>query len=399
MTGRTSFTVVVAGVAVAVAVAASGGTPAGDTVVLVGLAMGGALVASVAGMVAVRRLRHRPLREQALAVALSSMAATIVGVVVSAAGMFISTHDLRALIVVLVVSGSVAVGAAIQLGDDLGVGTRQVGDLARRLGNGHEVRVPDVRPTGELAAVAAELEEVSRRLDESRRRERALESSRRELIAWVSHDLRSPLATIRAMAEALDDGVVDDPDTTRRYHHQIRTDAERLTALVDDLFELSRISSGTLRLHRERVQLADVVGGALDGAQALAHLKGIQVELRTGDLPTVEVSSQELGRVLHNLLDNAIRHTPAGGHIIVESMAVGDETTLSVTDQCGGIPETDIDRVFEVAFRGDAARSKDSRGGGLGLAIARGLVEAHDGRIDVANEPSGCRFTVRLPVA
>ncbi|MGI8663646.1 MAG: sensor histidine kinase [Acidimicrobiales bacterium] len=399
MTRRTSFAIVAVGLAVAVAVAVSGGTPARDLVALMGLAVAGSVVASLAGMVALRRLRHRPLRDQAIAIALSAMGATIVGVVASAAGMFISTHDLRALIVVLVVSGSVAVGAAVQLGNDLGAGTRQVGDLARRLGDGDGVHVADVRPPGELGGLAAELEDVSRRLDESRRRERALEGSRRELIAWVSHDLRSPLATIRAMAEALDDGVVDDAATTGRYHHQIRTDAERLTALVDDLFELSRINSGTLRLHRERVPLADLVGGVLTGAHALAHLKGIELDVRTGELPAVDVAPHELGRVLHNLLDNAIRHTPTGGHVVVESTAVGSEATLTVTDECGGIPETDIDRVFDVAFRGDSARGKDNRGGGLGLAIARGLVEAHDGCIEVANEPSGCRFTVRLPVA
>jgi signal transduction histidine kinase len=360
--------------------------------------MGGALLASLVGMVVVRRLRHRPLRDQALAVALSAMAATVVGVVAASVGMFISPHDLRALIVVLVVSSAVAVGAAVQLGDDLGEGARQVGDLARRLGDGDEVRAPELRPTGELAGLAAELEDVSRRLDESRHRERALEESRRELIAWVSHDLRSPLATIRAMAEALDDGIVADAETTGRYHHQIRTDAERLSALVDDLFELSRINSGTLRLRRERVPLADVIGAALTGAEALAQLKGVELDVRTGPLPAVDVAPQELSRVLHNLLDNAIRHTPSGGHVVVESQAAGDEATLSVSDQCGGIPDTDIDRVFDVAFRGDSARGKDSRGGGLGLAIARGLVEAHDGCIEVANEPAGCRFTVHLPV-
>ena len=201
-----------------------------------------------------------------------------------------------------------------------------------------------------------------------------------------------------ATAQAIDDGIVDDPATMGRYHHQIRGDAERLTTLVDDLFELSRIHSGALRLDRRRVPLADVVDDALTGAQAVAHLKGVELDVRTGELPAVEIAPVELGRVLHNLLDNAIRHTPAGGRVVVTTEVGGGEATLSVLDQCGGIPEPDLGRVFDVAFRGDTARSKDGRGGGLGLAIARGLVEAHDGRIDVANAHAGCRFTVHLPV-
>ena len=111
------------------------------------------------------------------------------------------------------------------------------------------------------------------------------------------------------------------------------------------------------------------------------------------------MSSQELRRALHNLLDNAIRHTPPGGTVVIEALADGDGARCSVVDECGGIPESDLTRVFDVAFRGDQARAKDEGGGGLGLAIAKGLVEAHQGSIEVANESPGCRFTVRLPMA
>jgi signal transduction histidine kinase len=394
---KRSAPVVAVGLAVAAAIAAAGGTGARDLLVLIGLALSGAVAAALAGMAVLRRLRHRPVRDQALVIALAALASTVLGVVVASAAMFISTHDLRALIVVLVVSGAVAVGAAIQLGDAVGTGARQVGELARRIGDGDEITALDVRPTGELAAIAAELADVSQRLDESRRRERALEGSRRELIAWVSHDLRSPLATIRAMTEALDDGIVDDTETIERYLHQIRVDAEKLSTLVDDLFELSRINSGSLRLDRRRAPLAELVADAVTGAHVLAHLKGVELIERTGTLPEVDVAPTEFARVLHNLLDNAIRHTPPGGRIVVESASTEHHATLSVLDECGGIPASDLDRVFDVAFRGDIARNRDERGGGLGLAIARGLVEAHDGSIEVANLDGGCRFTVRLP--
>jgi signal transduction histidine kinase len=322
------------------------------------------------------------------------------GVVTAALAMFISFHDLVVLFVVLIVASGVAFGAAWQLGDDIGAGALQVGAYARTMvgGDGAISAAPAVTGPGELGALARELADVSRRLDESRRRERALESSRRELIAWVSHDLRAPLATIRAMAEALDDDIVGGDDATvKRYHAQIRTDAERLTVLVDDLFELSRIHSGVLRLGSEKVELADAVADALAGASAAADLKGVNVVERLAGLPPVEVSARECCRALDNLFDNAIRHTPPGGTIRIEAAAAEDAAMLHVEDECGGIPAHDLPRVFDIAFRGDEARHRDDRGGGLGLAISRGLIEAHEGSVSVANTASGCRFTVRLP--
>ena len=423
--------VLAAGLAVAGVVATSAGLPIGDTIVLVAVTAVGSGVACIAGAMVLRRFRGRPVRAQALVVAVSSLLVTVTGVVAAALAMFISTHDLVALFVVVAVATGVAAGAALQLGDDIGEGTRQVGDFARTMvgraghpdvpgedaerrggrggpdgpgGDGLEATAPRELATGELvtlpgelAALVAELADVSAQLDESRRRERALEASRRELIAWVSHDLRSPLATIRAMAEALDDQIADDAATVRRYHHQIRGDAERLTALVDDLFELSRINSGTLRLSQEMAGLSDVVADALVGAATHASVKGVELLDRLGELPLVEVSAREFSRALTNVLDNAIRHTPRGGQVVVESRLDADGPVLYVVDECGGIPEADLSRVFDVAFRGDAARRRDVGGGGLGLAIARGLVEAHAGSVEVANHGGGCRFTIRLP--
>jgi signal transduction histidine kinase len=342
---------------------------------------------------------------QALVVACSAMLATVVGVVLAALAMFISPHDLKALFIVLAAAASASVGAALRLGDAVAAGARRVSELAQRLGAegtddrrapaGERTEVPD-----EFAALAAEIDELADRLARSRRRERDLERSRRELVAWVSHDLRSPIATVRAMAEALDDGVVDDRETVLRYHRQIRLDAERLSRLVDDLFELSRINSGTLRLDRSRVAIDELVAGAVAGAEPLARQRGVTIVDRLGRLPALEVSAAEVTRVLVNVLDNAIRHSPPGGRVVVEAATVDGRdggVRISVADECGGIPDAELDRVFDVAFRGDAARSGNDRGGGLGLAIAKGLVEAHAGSIDVSNAGRGCRFTVRLP--
>jgi signal transduction histidine kinase len=244
-------------------------------------------------------------------------------------------------------------------------------------------------------------------------RERALESSRRELVAWVSHDLRTPIAGIRAMVEALDDGVIADPGEVRQYHLRLVTEADRLARLVDDLFELSRIEANALALTLERVPLGEVVSDAVASAAVMADAKGVRLVGRmegdrtagSGANPgpgslAVAGSAPELTRVVRNLLDNAIRHTPPGGVVEVAVGRYDGRAEVSVRDGCGGIPAEDLDRVFDLAYRGDAARTPAATGGaGLGLAIARGFVEAHRGDIAVRNEPGGCRFVVHLPLA
>ncbi|MFG3340788.1 sensor histidine kinase [Glycomyces sp. NPDC048151] len=396
-----SLLILAVALAAATALAFAFDFPPRDIAVLVTVAAVASAIAGAIGGAVLRRMRGRGARVQTMTVALSSVLVAASGVVTAALAMFISYHDLVLLFVVLIVASGVAFGAAWQLGDDIGAGAEQVGAYARTMvgsdGRIAAERAPSVTGPGELAALAGELADLSRRLDESRRRERALEASRRELIAWVSHDLRAPIATIRAMAEALDDRVVEDDAAVKRYHAQIRTDAERLTALVDDLFELSRINSGTLQLGREQVDLREAVADSLAGACAAADLKGVNVVERLAALPPVEVAARECCRAVANLLDNAIRHTPAGGTVLVEAATGEGEAILSIQDECGGIPEADLPRVFDIAFRGDEARRRDERGGGLGLAISRGLIEAHAGEVTVANTAHGCRFTVRLP--
>ncbi len=393
-----SVVVLVLGLLVAVGLAVQASMSAADALELVAVAGGAAVLVSAVGWLVLRSLRRQPIGVQALAIALTALVATVAGVVAAAKAMFISGHDLHVLLVVVVMSAAVAAGAALQLGRSIDRGTRHVTWLARQLGDGEPVTAPQPGGPGELDLLARQLAAVSVRLEESRQRERALDTSRRELIAWVSHDLRSPLATIRAVAEALDDGIVDDATTVARYHHQIRQDAERLTLLVDDLFELSRINSGAVGRDRQEVRLRELVGEVVVEARPRAEVKGVELVDRMCELPAIPVSSQELRRALHNLIDNAIRHTPPGGTVVIETLADDQGALLSVVDECGGIPESDLTRVFDVAFRGDQSRAKDQRGGGLGLAIAKGLVEAHQGSIEVANQSPGCRFTVRLPM-
>lgn len=366
MTGRTTA-IVIAGLGVAGSAAAALGLPAPDILQLVGISFGVALLAYGVGALALRWLQRsgpRPmLRTRAVVVALIPVVSLGAGALAAASAMFVSTHDLSALVVVVAGAGTAGVLGALRLAAELETATTE-------------------------AAVAEE-------------RQRVTERTRRELVAWVSHDLRTPLAGIRAMAEALDDGVVTDDATVRRYHATMTREVDRLTLLVDDLFELSRIHAETVPLAIERVTLEALVSGAVDAATVPAEVKGVRVDQRVqGSASEVLASAREMVRVVHNLLDNAVRHTPPGGAVRVEVTDDGGHAVVSVLDQCGGIADHDLDQVFDLAYRGDPARSPgDHGGGGLGLAIARGLVEAHAGEIDVRNEAGGCRFTVRIPLA
>ena len=386
-----------AGAAAVGAVVLLVGLPVGDTVTLVGVAAGGAAAVAAATALVWRSLRS--VRGLLLLTALVPLVATVVGVAAASWLMFLSDHDLRVLLVVLAVASGVGVAMAVALSQRVAASTAAVADLARAV-DGGRVRLDARRLPDELQAVADELEDASDRLVEAAAREAAIDRSRRELVAWVSHDLRTPLAGIRAMSEALEDGVVDDAVTVARYHRTIRQEADRLAGLVDDLFELSRIHAGALTLTPERVPLVDVVGDAVAGASVAAAAKGVVLEGRADEpSPLVELSTPEMARVVRNLLDNAIRHTPAGGRVEVVAGLDGTSAVVVVADACGGLAEHDLDRVFDLAYRGDEARTPGDGRAGLGLAIAKGLVEAHHGTIAVANAGAGCRFTVSLPLA
>ncbi len=235
------------------------------------------------------------------------------------------------------------------------------------------------------------------------RQDRAAESARRDLVAWISHDLRTPLAGIRAMTEALADSVVTDPDEVAQYAQRIGQQTQRLSGMVDDLFQLSRISSGALRLTLSAIPLGEVVSEALAAEVVTAARKGVRLQADAGsEWPVVQGSDPELARVVHNLLSNAIRHTPSDGTVVVAAGARDGQAWLRVDDACGGIPEHELDRLCDVAYRGNTARTPalaDESGAGLGLAIVRGFVEAHSGRIEACNYGPGCRFEILLPLA
>ena len=221
------------------------------------------------------------------------------------------------------------------------------------------------------------------------------EAMAREMVAWVSHDLRTPLAGIRAMAEALEDDVAPDPSA---YHRQIREEVDRLALMVDDLLALSRLQSGQLRVELAEIQLRDLVSDTIAGASALAHERRIELSGHCDDAVTAYVDESALSRALTNLVVNAVRYTPPDGAVHVEATSSTLGTVLRVTDTCGGIPEEDLPRVFEAGWRGTAARTPGAgSGAGLGLAVVRGTVEALGGTVTARNDGPGCRFEILLP--
>lgn len=315
--------------------------------------------------------------------------------------MFITVEDGRLLLLFLVFATLVALGISVSLGSSLSARIRAIEHGARRLAAGeYDVRLKDERADGpdEITHLADWFNHMAAAVQDSFARQQSAEDERRQIVASLSHDLRTPLTSIRAMIEAIDDGVVTDLETVRRYQRTVRAEMGHLSGLLDDLFELSRLESGTLSLNRERMSLEDLLSDALEGAHTFAEHSSIHLEGRVdGALPLVSVDARQLHRVLTNLLQNALRHTAPGGSVLLRAKPEPGSNKgyvlVQVLDTGEGIPPHDLPHVFAPTYRGEASRRRTSAetesfagaGAGLGLAIARSIVEAHGGRIWAAS--------------
>ena len=336
-------------------------TPETETVLI---AVGSAAGVGAAGALGVWALARRSIRSALVAAPLVVVGSVAAGVLVSSRAMFISDHDSSVVLLVVAAVAPVALVYGLV--------------LASRV---HRLD----RAAAERAAEAVAAHE----------RDAAVEAQRRDLVAWASHDLRTPLAGIRAMAEAIEDGVAP-PEGA--YPARIKAQADRMAAMVDDLLALSRIHSGSMTLAREQVSVADLVSDALATGAALAERSGVLVDGAADGPVLARVDARELGRVLDNLIANAVHATPRGGRVVVHAAGSPTEVTIRVTDECGGIPADVRARMFEPWWRGDDARTpRAGDGAGLGLAVVQGIVSAHGGTVGVADVPGGCAIEVVLP--
>jgi signal transduction histidine kinase len=388
--------VVLAGALASIALGAALGVKGGELREL-GLLLLIALIATVAATGAAGPLLARAsVRWRFVAIAALAVVVSLVNLGVLTLLMSVSHHDATLVAILLVYSVGAGVAAALALAKAWGTGVERLVRGARSLASGDlDHRIGRLGAGPELDALAAALDDSASSLKRSLARERAGEARRKDLITAVSHDLRTPLASLRAMVEAVRDGVVDDPRTLHRYADEMQRSVASLSLLVDDLFELVQIEAGAIEAESERVRLEEVVRSALATCEPQAREKGLVVETEIRDGEAC-LCSPRLVRVLQNLLQNAIRHTPADGTVRMEARRGPGGLELLVEDTGEGIASQALEQVFEPFWRGDAARASD--GSGLGLALAKRIVESLGGQIRVQSEPArGSRFAVVVP--
>ncbi|HLF75512.1 MAG TPA: ATP-binding protein [Anaerolineales bacterium] len=330
--------------------------------------------------------------------ALSSLL-TFFNVWFSAQLMFASEHDLLLAIVLLVFAGGIAMILGYFLSSTVTERIHRLKDAAEKLSRGDlQTRVP-VQGRDEVSALAATFNRMAEQLQAADRKQRELESLRRDLIAWASHDLQTPLTSMRAILEALSDGIVEDPETVKRYLITAQRDVRSLSALIDDLFQMAQLDAGGFPLHRAGASLNDLVSDTLESFAELAKQRDITLEGHAeSDVDPVFMDTQAIGRVLNNLISNALRHTPPGGRVSVWVRRTDSGVDVTVSDTGEGIHAEDIPHIFKRFYRGEKSRSRETGGAGLGLAIARGIVRAHGGDIRVESQVGkGTQFSFHIP--
>jgi two-component system sensor histidine kinase BaeS len=355
----------------------------GDAV-LAGIALAAAAV--LGGLVLQRVTRAtRSLRQLVLAITMASLLIGAMAALLLARMMVLDGQQARTVIGVLTVTALFATVLAIVASAALGRDAQLVEDALRQLETGDRTARTNVHRADELGHVARALDELSQRLDELDRERARLDEERTALLTSIGHDLRTPLAALRAAIEALQDGVAPDQP---RYLRAMAHDVEALSSLVDDLFLLSRIESGRLDLNRARVDLRELADEAVEAITPVAEARHVTIDLRCEQPVRIDANARALGRVIRNLLDNAVRHAPTGSTVEVV-VDCRHTPTVRVLDQGPGFSDSFAPEAFDRFTRAEPSRSRSSGGAGLGLAIARGLVEAHGGRIWIEPPPGG----------
>jgi len=313
--------------------------------------------------------------------------------------MFLSPHDLVLLGGLLAFALGMSVFVALSVSRTVSDSIHELLDAVRSFNAGNmEAKVP-VATADEVGELAAAFNDMSQRLEESFSKERELERNRREMMQAVSHDLRKPLASIQAMVESINDGLVSDEETVKRYMRSTQTEVENLNQLINDLFELAQLDAGLLELRIETSLVQDLISDTLESMSTQVRAQKLTLSGKVDEeLSPVDIDPQRVQRVLYNLVQNALRHTPPDGTISIQARDVGEEVQVEVKDTGEGIPECELSHIFQRSYRVDPSRTRGSGGAGLGLSIVLGIVEPHRGRIWVESGlGKGSSFTFTLP--
>jgi len=333
------------------------------------------------------------IRRLVLAGSVAASATALAAVFGATEAMYLSGGDRNLMLLVIVGAFVLAVVVASRVSRPLVKDLDSLAAAAKRVAEGDLSARADVVRSDEVGSTAASFDEMVSRLELAERRRTAEEAERRLLIASVGHDLRTPLAAIRAAVEAVEDGVAEDP---ARYLRAVRTDVDHLSRLVDDLFLLAQLDAGRFEAGRELVDLAELVDEAAEALLPTAATSGVGLEVCVAGRALVRGTSHDLGRVVRNLIDNAIRHTPSGGKVQLVIKTGTDEVSVTVLDDGPGFDPSFVSRALEPFARADDSRNRSMGGAGLGLAIAKGVVEAHGGGIEIESGPGG-QVAVTLP--
>jgi len=366
-----------------------------------------AMMSVAAGYVAYRMgwINRTRLRVTILGGYVLSSLLTFLNVFVTARLMFASEHDLLLATVLLLFAGGIAMSLGYFLSEALTERITSLSLAAEEIAGGNlRARVP-VSGSDELAHLSRTFNEMASQLESAARKQAELEVLRRDLIAWVGHDLRTPLASIRAMVEALADGMVDDANTQKRYLSTMQKDIRALSLLIDDLFQMAQIDAGGLQLSKQLDSISDLISDTIETFSELAARQGVRLEGSVAPgVDLVTMDARRIGQALSNLVSNALRHTPPGGRVRVfaSTTSGGTDTASSVIvevrDTGEGIRAEDLPFIFQQFYRGEKSRSRATGGAGLGLAIAKGIIAAHGGHIGVESEAEqGARFFFVLP--
>ena len=376
--------------------------PLSDLVAMAGflLASGGLTVAAALGLTR----WNLPgwigsLRAKIVLMAVLTAVLALLNVGFTAFLMFLSPHDLVLLGGLLAFALGMSVFVALSVSRTVSDSIHELLDAVRSFNAGNmESKVP-VATADEVGELAAAFNDMSQRLEESFSKERELERNRREMMQAVSHDLRTPLASIQAMVESINDGVVSDEETVKRYMRSTQTEVENLNQLINDLFELAQLDAGLLELRIETSLVQDLISDTLESISTQVRAQKLTLSGKVDEeLSPVDIDPQRVQRVLYNLVQNALRHTPPDGTILIQARDVGEEVQVELKDTGEGIPECELSHIFQRSYRVDPSRTRGSGGAGLGLSIVLGIVEPHRGRIWVESGlGKGSSFTFTLP--